>query len=281
MAVTPSRPRLKRAPGVALAGTVFACLFTGPIALGPAWADTGHYRFEAYWGGLHAADFVLSLDNGGTAYGTEFRLATRGLVDAILKLRVNADSAGAASGHDFAPARYHVAYTNRYRARSVRVTFPPDGPATARTRTERGDQAEEEYGGTDKLPAAQRAGTIDPVSALAQAIAYVRHAPAAAKAGFRLGVFDGRRRYDLIGRYVGETKRSILGRDHQVLVLRLETEAIAGFRQVQRLFWDDNAFHVYLSNDGRYRPLQIDSIGTGPIMHMVEECAAPCRLKSD
>lgn len=91
-------------------------------------------------------------------------------------------------------------------------------------------------------------------------------------------MFDGRRRYDLIGRFLGEDRRSILGRDHKVLVLRLDTEAVAGFRPVQKLFWDDNAFHVYLSADGRYVPLQIDSIGTGPIMHMVEECPGPCDL---
>ncbi|MCB2102990.1 MAG: DUF3108 domain-containing protein [Rhodobacterales bacterium] len=268
-----------------------AAALLAPWVPGPARAAALHLRYEAFWGGLHAADFTLSLDDGGIADGapfrTDFTLRTRGLVDWIIALRVAAHSQGAlVPKAGLRPARYDVAYANRRRDRALHVAFDPDGgPAQATvTRDRKVDDPEpdntETYGGTDALDADLRRGVIDPLTALVEAIRRARR-DGAAMGDFTLAVYDGRRRFDVKGRYMERSDRDILGTRHRVDRIRLTSVPLAGFRRIHKVLWNDSTYDLYLSTDGRALPLQIDAVGPGPMINLVAECPTACALPED
>jgi hypothetical protein len=262
------------------AGAVFWCL----LAATPAGAEETHLRYQVMWGGLHAADFALSVRHQGAAYGTRFRLETRGVLDWLLGLEVTATSRGVApEAAPLAPGAYRVAYTNRRRGRTIAVHFDGDGGlATATVETRHGDVDDEgDEDGEDeaRVPEAMRLGVIDPLSALVDALRRVRrHLAAGGAPRFRLAVFDGRRRFDLEGVYAGRGRRAILGVTHDAHRLRLTTLPRAGFNRAHRVLWDGSAFDLFLSADSRFVPLQIVSLGPGPVMNLIAECPQACVL---
>jgi hypothetical protein len=245
-----------------------------------------HLRFEAYWSGLHMADFVLSLRNGGKAYDNAFRLKTRGLADLFLRLRIKAGTRGEArtgateNGNGaHAPSLYRVEYTSRRRQRSVKVAFE-NGEARPTIRTQ-GATEEEDREKEEKVAARFRSGVIDPLTALAEIF---QRAGARLKGGpaeFRLAVYDGRRRFDLEGEFRGRVMRTVLHREYDLYHVRVRARPIAGFKDSHKELWNEQAYDIYLSTNGSLLPIQIMSTGNGPVMNLTEVCPGPCRLAAE
>lgn len=261
-----------------------AALAVAFLVCRPAAAEVFNLRYQTYWGGLHAADFVLTLERGVGPFTNAFVLETRGLLDWFIRLRVDAASRGAHPDPDtLRPGSYRSHYRNRRRERVLSITFDPaDGPAETVIETLSSSQPDsEDYGGEDQLPAEFRAGVVDPLTALAEAVFRVGRHLAGGPALFRLKVFDGRRRFDLDGAFGGRVRRDILGTVHDLYHLRLTTIPVAGFKEVHKLLWDGSVFDLYLSADGRLIPRQIVAVGPGPVISLVEECDGPCRLSPE
>ena len=126
-----------------------------------------------------------------------------------------------------------------------------------------------------------RLGVVDPLSAFVESLRRVRRHLNGEPANFRLAVFDGRRRFDLEGAYAGKVRRTILNVSGELHRVRMKTIPVAGFRRAQRILWDGTTFDVFLGTDGRLLPVQIMSVGPGPVMNLVEECPALCVLPPD
>ncbi len=261
----------------ALAALALILLFAGRAAAEPV-----HLRYEAYWGGLHVADFTLTLDDRQDGYAHDFHLRSRGLADWFIRLEVKAESRGRRDAEGLpAPERYYVRYRNRYRERELEVRFHPDRPADATGRTLSGTRPDSaDFGGSDQLAPEHRTGIIDPVGALAEALARTdRHVGRGGAGDFTLEVFDGRRRFDVGGAYGGRTRRDVRGQEYDLHRLRLDTRPIAGFRKVHKMLWDGSSFDLFLSADGRPIPRQIVAIGPGPVINLAEQCDTPCVLE--
>lgn len=269
-----------------LAATAFAVLATAP-----AGAQDLHLRYAAYWGGLHAADFALSMADLAAPVteaeaSDEFRLETRGVMDWIARIRLKAVARAkvAAEPPFLRPIDYEVAYTSRTRDRVIQVDYA--GPrALSRfidRKTGQAVPAEEEnkddFAEAD-IPPAELENVIDPLLGLTEALRRVRHHLGAnGPAAFRLRGFDGRRRFDMDGEFLGTATRVIDETERDTYRLRLTARPVAGFKPRHRVLWNDSAFDLYLSRDGRFVPLQIVSLGHGPVLTLVEECGAPCAL---
>ncbi len=93
-----------------------------------------HLRYEARWGGLHAGDFILALNNGGGAYAGRFDMQTRGVIDWLIRLKILARSQGPVNAvHSLSALDYRVDYVTRSRDSWMAVRFDPGGgPAQAR-----------------------------------------------------------------------------------------------------------------------------------------------------
>ncbi len=134
------------------------------------------------------------------------------------------------------------------------------------------------------VPTELRQNTVDPLAAFFEAIRRAaRHVDGIGPAHFTIAVFDGLRRSELEGRYLGRITKNVLGRSYELHQLRLTTHAVAGFRKRHRHLWDKSAFDVFLTADGRYIPIQMDSLGAGPTCNLVEICASgeTCRLPKE
>jgi len=239
-----------------------------------------HLLFEANFGGLNAADFLLSYSLDSQEDSTSerinrFHLETKGVARWFFKLWIKAEGRGRTKDKGAYTARqYRVDYTNRFRTRSIDVDFDPQtGRATPHIKTV-GATKEKDKSNEDKVPPEERFNVIDPIAAVAEAIRHTReHLENSGPQKFRLPVYDGRRRYDIIGEVRDALKRPILDKVHKVRLLVLTPETVAGFKKSHQELWKKSAFHIYLSDDGRYIPLQIDAIGPGPMINMVKECA--------
>ena len=243
------------------------------VAGAPDQAGDTHLRFEASWAGLHAADFVISIGNGGDMTENTFRLRTRGLFQPFVRLRVDAASQGPAADRS---RFYRVDYANRLRERVVKVRF--DGAGSVPTIRTKGATQAQDREKEAKVPPAQRIGVRDPLTAVAGIFQNAHHLLTGGSETFVLPVYDGRRRFDLKGQVMGTERRVIKGRSQRVHRLRFTADPIAGFKTRHRDLWRKYAFDVYLSTDGRFLPLLISPLGPGPEITLVEVCPRACAL---
>jgi hypothetical protein len=262
--------------------------FIGILVGAPVGAAETHLRYEVMWGGLHAAEFALSLDGDKTTYANRFRLETRGIADWLLRLRVSVSGHGEApAAAPLKPRAYRVGYSNRRRQRVVSLRFDEESgevsPVVESDSRLDGDASPEAGDDNDEATISRdlRLGVIDPLSAFVESLRRVRRHLDGEPADFRLAVFDGRRRFDLEGAYAGKVRRTILNVPRELHRVRVKTIPMAGFRRAQRILWDGTTFDVFLGTDGRLLPVQIMSVGPGPVMNLVEECPALCVLPPD
>jgi hypothetical protein len=255
--------------------TLISLAFLATAGADTAAAQTANLRYEAHWGGLHAADFALTFGVGEADYDNWFRLRTKGMTDWIARLDIEARGQGkVAHGRPLEGVAYRVDYTNRWRSRTMTIRYDANGgPALTTLETHQENEPDED----NELPPEYRTGVLDPLTGLAEAIRRLKaHLEADGPRQFRLSLFDGRRRFDLEGEFLGRKTRTIRDKTHEVYHLRLVTRAIAGFKERFKGVWDGSSFDVYLTRDGRYLPLQIDSVGPGPLLNLVEECEKRC-----
>lgn len=247
------------------------------LAAAPAFAaETLALRYEAFWGGFHAADIVLAVNEGNPSYRTGFEVKTRGAVKWLMRLTVDAQSRGLSSAAGLTPQSYRTYYTTRRGERLVGVDFDPltrtgrkvlDETWAALEPTD--DDSEE----VPPVPPELRTDVVDPLSG----ILLIRDKVAAALAGgptrFTVAAFDGRRRFDLTGDVVGPGRHDIAGRDYDTVDLKLTMKPVAGFKKKHLAHWDGSQYDVYLDRD-LLLPLKIatDSFRVSTVINIIETC---------
>lgn len=257
-----------------------------------------HLRYEAYWSGIHIADFTLSLLNDGDTYENRFHLETRGLTRYFTNMGVKAHSTGrivqsppfteAPIAETFMAAHYRTEYTNKKHFRWVDITFnqAPE-PAKAITGTAPIKGREENWNPKDKGPEVldrvepdERIGINDPITLIPQLMAVVRtHMEGGPKTGVVKG-FDGRRRFDMHITYMGQATRTIGKTVHQTYRVRIDPQPVAGFKKRHKILWNGAAYDFYISRDGKFLPLQIVPVKHGPVLTMIAQCPSECELKA-
>ncbi|MCW8837018.1 MAG: DUF3108 domain-containing protein [Rhodospirillales bacterium] len=256
-------------------GLVATSLSMTAFCARPALATTeNHLRYEVQWGGLHAADFILSFDHAAQDAQNRFQLVTRGLTQWLTRLSINVSSDGLRQdGVAFSPRHFRLDYSNKRRERTVTVTFDPNGGAAVPHIETKGASDEQDDGKEELVPPEMRIGTIDPLSALVETLARTRdHLEGGAPSTFTLKVYDGRRRFDVDCTVLGRDTREILRTRKEVYEVSMIPKPVAGFKESHKILWSTFDFVLYLSTDGRYVPLQIEARGPGPMINLVQEC---------
>ena len=275
--------------------------------------DDLHLSFVANWGGLHVADFSLTLINGGDSYENRFHLETRGLTRYFTNMAVTAtsrgrivapphDADGGANGngavanasgahlaHTYLAEKYHTEYTNKRHFRWVDIAFGPDGaPAHASTgtspiagREENWNPAEKGPEVLEKIEESYRTGVNDPITMVPQMMTMVRTHLQGGPASTVAKGFDGRRRFDMDVTYQGLATRTIGEVKHDTYHVRVVPRPVAGFKKRHKVLWNGSSYDFYLSRDGRFVPLQIVPVKHGPVLTLVAECDTPCVIKAE
>jgi len=174
--------------------------------------------YSAYWAGLPAGQIRLKFRDGGPGYRDEIEISTQGLPHLFTKFRANAQAEGQRSAdRSTEPSRYLAVYDLRKRRdKRISMQFVKRVGATI---AERGPDDS-----SQKPPLAEafRRNAVDPLSALESLRGALR---AAARGGsFTIPVYDGARRFDIVGRVLPKQEPS--GVLHAELTLR----PIAGFK---------------------------------------------------
>ncbi len=207
--------------------------------------------YRAYWAGLPAAEIRLKLGSDNAAYDNKIEIRSQGLPRLVSHFSATAHAAGRlVSNRPAEPARYDALYDLRKR-RNNRISMrfvARDGAIVA------------ERGADDtsrKPPLAEgfRRDAVDPMTAIER----LRQAIAAAGTGnhrFSIPVYDGARRFDVVGRVLPKQDRS----DGLVRV-ELTLRPIAGFKGESSDDGDpDDAprpVALTLTDDSRLLPLSI------------------------
>ena len=219
---------------------------------GVARADDIVAVYSAYWAGLPAAQIRLTLNSGNIAYADRIEIRSQGLPRLVTHFRGTASATGRlVEGRPADPSRYEAVYDLRKRRDSrISMRFVARGNATV---AERGP-----HDTSRKPPLAEifRRGAVDPMTAVER----LRQAIAAATKGenrsFSIPVYDGERRFDVVGRILPKT-----GQTGGLLRVELTLRPIAGFKGKSSDGGDpDDAprpVALTLSDDARLLPLSL------------------------
>jgi Protein of unknown function (DUF3108) len=240
------RPQLVR-----LSYALGAAMIAGAAGTGRAAAEDIIAVYSAYWAGLPAAEIRLRLRDGGPGYRDEIEIATQGLPQLFTHFRATATAEGhRGRGQGAEPARYLAVYDLRKRHdRRISMQF---------VNRIGGRVAERNPDDTSRKPPlaeAHRKDALDPLSAVESLRGALRMATARG-GSFSIPVYDGARRFDVVGHVLPE-KGPSGGTRYAELTLR----PIAGFKGESSEDGDpDDAprkVELTVTNDDRAVPLSI------------------------
>jgi len=191
---------------------------------GAALAEPAPVRLDyaLYAGGFHALDLTARLDLGAADYGLQVQARTTGWIGRLFPFVLESRATGRRQAPTPRPSSYRSA--NRWgdsEVRWVAVAYADDGPPRVRAAPPLGED--------DRavVPASARLGTVDPLSGIFDLLQ--------AEGGGCLGsvpVFDGRRRYDVIGTPMGRRvipESSYTIHEGPAEACRLRIEPVSGF----------------------------------------------------
>jgi hypothetical protein len=240
-------------PGPGILKTVLAgvALLLGIID-NAAGADRFIADYTAYWAGLPAAQIRLTLSADASAYQDQIEIRSEGLPQLITHFRASAEVGGRLlPGRPAEPLHYDALYDMRkWRDSRIAMRFVERGGAVI---AERGAEDTSKKALLDEK---YRRDTVDPLSAFETVRAAIAACAAAPDTPFWVPVYDGTRRFDVIGRILPKTAQA-----PGVLQVVLNLRPLAGFKGQSKIDGDpDDAprpVAVTLSNDKRLLPISM------------------------
>ncbi len=218
-------------------------------------ADALVAHYTAYWAGLAAAEIRLKLSGDDANYHDEIEIRSEGLPHLITRFRADAQAGGRlVPGRSAEPTRYDALYdVRKWRNSRIAMRFVPrDGGVVA-------ERAAEDTSKKALLAEKYRRDSVDPLTAfeiVRNAVAAAAARGAAPDAVFTVPVYDGTRRFDVVGHVLQKTDQS-----PGTLRIALDLRPIAGFKGQSEVDGDpDNAprpVAVTLTDDKRLLPVSM------------------------
>lgn len=170
---------------------------TEPVVQGSGPASTVQLVWQVYLGGFNLGNIGIKSSFAGNSYSAVSRLKTAGVVNSFYEAVIDATSVGAVAGSGLQPQKYDSNTNNEKTNQKVGLTYSAAGIQLF---------SDPPYN-TERFPVTedQKRGTLDPLSGLVYALSGVSHS-ADKPCGDTVRVFDGRRRYDIELKYVGQDK---------------------------------------------------------------------------
>jgi len=215
--------------------------------------------YAAYWAGLPAGEIQVRLHDGAAAYHDEIEIRTTGLPALITRLRgTGIAERRLAADRPAEPSHYDAIYDLWKRRNShISMRFVTRAGAVV---AERGPDDT-----SRKPPLAEkfRSNAVDPVTAFERVRDALRAPRRSADGSFAVPVYDGARRFDILGRILPKKDAS-----EGTLRVELTLRAIAGFKGESSEDGDpDDAprkVDLVVTDDARMMPLSM----TVPVFFM-------------
>jgi Protein of unknown function (DUF3108) len=288
-------------------------LFTAPAhaaaiataAVSDAPVQSERLTYEIMVGGLHLGDAMITLNQNQSGYSTAMKVTAHGVAKMVKNFNSDMKGEGRfmpaatnSAGLVPQPALYSRQWSTGEIAADMTMTFDPTtglakseerffNPATSAPIAredlpwnDRGQQQKE-------VPANLRTNVFDPMAAFiaarGQLMAQVMSPGAAAgrPKNFRVPIYDGRRRYDVVGHADAPRSVSIDGSEHEVIPVTAKLEPVFGFGKKTEERMRDSEAKLFFSNDKRFIPVQLvisNELLSG-VMNLAADCSqnsAPC-----
>lgn len=194
------------------------------VATGPT--RTLDLAYDIYVGGVTLGKVDMSARMQGGDYKVVSSLDTAGIVNRFWQSHIQASSSGELQGNRIHPGTYDSTstHTGSDKTQVVNMKYSGDAPATV--------EADPPYSEKYPIPEDQKKDTFDPGSAILRVATGVA-ATADNPCGAVTPVFDGRRRYDVLLRFVKKTDVKL---DNGVyagpaLLCEIKYIQVAGYKQ--------------------------------------------------
>jgi hypothetical protein len=175
--------------------------------------------YSAFWAGLPAGQIRVKLRDSGSGYSDEIEISTQGLPHLFTRFRATALAEGRRGADRPVEPSHYLAVYDLWKRRDSRVSMQFVNRAGA-VIAERGP---DDTSRKPPLAEAFRKNAVDPLSAIER----IRGAFQAAGGvgSFTIPVYDGARRFDIVGRILPKQNPS-----DGILRAELTLRAIAGFK---------------------------------------------------
>jgi len=269
--------------------------------------QTERLTYAAMLGGLHVADLLVTLDQSEAGYSSQLKVVSRGVVRWVENFSADITGRG-----DFIesslqngtqtlmplPDRFHRQWTGGEYASEMIMNFHPDtreavveerlfNPVTGEDLAQEDmpwNQDDRDDDDDDKpVPEDLRKNVLDPMGAFIAARRQIMAQGGAAgpAKNFRVPIYDGRRRYDIVGRTAPVRSTNIKGEEVAVVPVTTVLEPVFGFRPRAQERMRDTDSRLYFSADGRFIPIQfmMASDMFAAVINLENDCsknATPC-----
>jgi hypothetical protein len=241
--------------------------------------QTEQLTYAAMLGGFHVADLMVTIDQDEIGYTTNLDVISRGVVRWVQDFRAHITGRGAfttaQAGIDTDlphPEIFHREWFGGEIASMMTMTFDPDtreavtaerlyNPLTGQDLSRddmpwaRNERREERK----PVPEEMRRGVLDPMGAFIAARRQIlaQGGAAGASKNFRVPIYDGQRRYDIVGKTGPVRSANINDKEIAVIPVSVEIEPVFGFNERSRDRMTDTDSRLYFSADGRFIPIQL------------------------
>jgi hypothetical protein len=244
------------------------------------------------FGGLTIADVMITLTETPDHYQTTVKLRSRGLLS--LFHNFNADLAGdggfADGGRQVVPASYDRNWTTDVVSSQLSVAYDPTtrlatsqeklfNPLTGAPKSANDVPWNRHHEKRVEVPADKRTQVVDPLAAFIGVRELIR--AGSGTAGFKMPIYDGLRRYDIVGTIEAPREITVNDQSRRVITVKGRVEPLVGFDDEFRDRVHDGDGKILLTADERLLPVQImvgNTLGVG-VMNLAADCRidpAPC-----
>ncbi|MGE3333249.1 MAG: DUF3108 domain-containing protein [Rhodospirillaceae bacterium] len=256
-------------------------------------AQNERLAFSLMVGGLHVGDAVVSLSQDSDTYTTGLKLTAGGVAKWVREFRADLSGEGTFTSKENMitplPTSYRRDWSGSEIDSSLLMTYDPAtrSPSTQERYIQRETGEELSYDqlpwnkndkGRDKkkpVPEDKRTGAMDPMAAFIAA----RHQVMAQSAGktpikFRVPVYDGQRRYDIIGTTSAPRGVTINDKSYNVITVNTTLVPIAGFSPRGEERMQESRGKILFTADDRFIPVQVtieNDLITG-VMNLTADC---------
>ncbi len=289
-------------------GTAMTLLLGLTVAAPSAAADieqTERLTYSAMLGGLHVADLMVTLIQSEAGYSSGLEIVSRGVVRWVQDFRADINGVGGfalaplpngAEALQPMPVSFQREWTGGEFASAMAMMFDPDtreaivserlyNPLTGEdlSRDDMPWNEDERRENRKPVPEELRRNVLDPMGAFISARRQIMAQGGATGStkSFRVPIYDGQRRYDIVGKTGPVRSTAINGKETAVVPVSLKLEPVFGFNSRSSERMDDVDSRLYFSADGRFIPLQATMVSNmfAIVINLQSDCGlnpAPC-----
>ena len=237
-------------------------------------------------GGLHVGDAVVDFHETDSGYKAGVRMMASGALRWVKDFRTSMEGEGAvASPGKPIPGRFHRDWTAGAFAETLSLQFDPAtrvasaedrvfNPVTGAGLTHE-DLPWNKHTPLKPVPANLRTNVFDPIAAfIAARDQLIAEGALKEPRSFRVPVFDGTRRYDIVGKTEPVRTVSINGMDREALPVSGKLVPVFGFTKDGEERFQKITSKILFTPDARFLPIQmvVSAEFFSVVMNLVTDC---------